>query len=78
MPGNNDQEILKALRIARALVLETSFDRPTLKYEVIEKSKEPLKQLGKMLMDRFKISSGIVYCLSKNKCAEVSKFLNEK
>ncbi|KAI3752579.1 hypothetical protein L2E82_24613 [Cichorium intybus] len=72
------KDILKALRIPRALVLETSFDRPNLKYEVIEKNKEPLKQLGKILMDRFKNLSGIVYCLSKNECAEVSKFLNEK
>ncbi|GKA18669.1 ATP-dependent DNA helicase Q-like 1 protein [Tanacetum coccineum] len=72
------KDVLKALRISHALVLETSFDRPNLKYEVIEKSKEPLKQLGKLLADRFKDSSGIVYCLSKNECAEVSKFLNEK
>ncbi|KAI3695072.1 hypothetical protein L1987_78060 [Smallanthus sonchifolius] len=72
------KDILKALRIPHALVLETSFDRPNLKYEVIEKSKEPLKQLGKLLSDKFKNSSGIVYCLSKNECVEVSKFLNEK
>ncbi|XP_076954186.1 ATP-dependent DNA helicase Q-like 1 [Bidens hawaiensis] len=72
------KDILKALRIPHALVLETSFDRPNLKYEVIDKSKEPLKQLGKLLSDRFINSSGIVYCLSKNECVEVSKFLNEK
>ncbi|XP_071695079.1 ATP-dependent DNA helicase Q-like 1 [Rutidosis leptorrhynchoides] len=72
------KDILMALRIPHALVLETSFDRPNLKYEVIEKSKEPLKQLGKLISERFKDSSGIVYCLSKNECVEVSKFLNEK
>nr|XP_043619945.1 ATP-dependent DNA helicase Q-like 1 [Erigeron canadensis] len=72
------KDILKSLKIPRALVLETSFDRPNLKYEVIEKSKEPLKQLGKLLSDRFKDLSGIVYCLSKNECVEVSKYLNEK
>ncbi|KVI11019.1 DNA helicase, ATP-dependent, RecQ type [Cynara cardunculus var. scolymus] len=72
------KDILKALRIPNALVLETSFDRPNLKYQVIEKSKEPLKQLGKLLSDRFKNASGIVYCLSKNECVEVSKFLNDK
>lgn len=72
------QDIMKALRIPRALVLERSFDRPNLKYEVIGKTKEPLKQLGQLLMDRFKNQCGIVYCLSKSECAEVSKFLNEK
>jgi bloom syndrome protein len=72
------QDILNALRIPRALVLERSFDRPNLKYEVIVKTKEPLKQLGQLLMDRFKNECGIVYCLSKSECVEVSKFLNEK
>lgn len=69
---------MSALRIPRALVLETSFDRSNLKYEVTGKSKEPLKQLGNLLLDRFKNLSGIVYCLSKSECVDVSKFLNEK
>ncbi|XAR49272.1 DNA helicase [Bertholletia excelsa] len=72
------QDILNALRIPHALVLETSFDRPNLKYEVIDKTNQPLQQLGKLLKDRFNNLCGIVYCLSKNECAEVSKFLNEK
>ncbi|KAL2325577.1 hypothetical protein Fmac_024635 [Flemingia macrophylla] len=72
------EDILNALRIPHALVLERSFDRPNLKYEVIGKTKEPLKQLGQLLIDRFKNQCGIVYCLSKNECVEVSKFLNEK
>ncbi|KAJ6354198.1 hypothetical protein OIU76_003110 [Salix suchowensis] len=72
------EDILKTLRIPRALVLETSFDRPNLNYEVIGKTKESLKQLGDLLKDRFKNQCGIVYCLSKNECVEVSKFLNEK
>ncbi|TXG65299.1 hypothetical protein EZV62_006574 [Acer yangbiense] len=72
------EDILKALRIPRALVLETSFDRPNLKYEVLGKTKESLKQLGQLIKDRFSNQCGIVYCLSKSECAEVSKFLNEK
>ena len=72
------QDILNALRIPHALVLETSFDRPNLKYEVIQKTQQPLKQLGELLSGRFMNLSGIVYCLSKNECAEVSKYLNEK
>ncbi|KAJ9185980.1 hypothetical protein P3X46_005545 [Hevea brasiliensis] len=72
------EDILKALRIPNALILETSFDRPNLKYEVIGKTKESLKQLGQLLKDRFKNQCGIVYCLSKNECVEVSNFLNEK
>ncbi|XVF41791.1 hypothetical protein PTKIN_Ptkin01aG0309000 [Pterospermum kingtungense] len=72
------EDILTALRIPHALVLKTGFDRPNLKYEVIGKAKDSLKQLGQLLQDRFKNQCGIVYCLSKNECAEVSNFLNEK
>ncbi|KNA09402.1 hypothetical protein SOVF_153870 isoform C [Spinacia oleracea] len=72
------KDILSALKIPRALVLETSFDRPNLKYKVITKTKEPLEQLGKLLKDGFKNSCGIVYCLSKNESVEVAKYLNKK
>ncbi|XP_047341790.1 ATP-dependent DNA helicase Q-like 1 [Impatiens glandulifera] len=72
------EDILNSLKIPRALVLQTSFDRPNLKYEVTLKTEEPLKQLGDLLKDRFKNSCGIVYCLSKSECAEVSNFLNNK
>lgn len=72
------QDILKILKIPHALVLERSFDRPNLKYEVIGKAKEALKQLGQLLMSRFQNQCGIIYCLSKSESVEVSKFLNEK
>lgn len=75
---NTLQDILNALRIPRALVLETSFDRPNLKYEVIGKTQQALKQLGELLNGRFKNLCGIVYCLSKSECVEVSKHLNVK
>lgn len=72
------QDILQALRIPHALVLERSFDRPNLKYEVIGKTKETLKQVNQLLMDHFKNQCGIIYCLSRSECVEVAKFLNEK
>lgn len=72
------QDILSALRIPNALVLETSFDRPNLKYEVIGKSKDSLKQLGQLLNDHFQNVCGIVYCLSKSECVDVSNYLNGK
>ncbi|XP_030544884.1 ATP-dependent DNA helicase Q-like 1 [Rhodamnia argentea] len=72
------EDILKALKIPRALVLETSFDRPNLKYEVIAKTKGPLKQLGELLKNRFANFCGILYCLSKSECVDVAKYLNDK
>ncbi|KAJ8490309.1 hypothetical protein OPV22_012030 [Ensete ventricosum] len=47
------KDILDTLRIPDALVLETSFDRPNLKYEVVFKSKDSRKQLGQLVKDRF-------------------------
>lgn len=72
------EDILKVLRIPHALVLETSFDRPNLTYEVILKSKDSLKQLGQTITERFNQQCGIVYCLSKNECMDVCKYLNDK
>ncbi|KAF6138410.1 hypothetical protein GIB67_007094 [Kingdonia uniflora] len=72
------KDILTALKIPRALVLETSFDRPNLKYEVIVKTKDALKQLGQLLKSRFDNTCGIVYCLSKSECVETSSYLNTK
>lgn len=68
---------MDTLRIRNALVLETSFDRPNLKYEVILKNKSSLKQLDQLIKDRFGNMSGIVYCLSKSECVEVSKYLTK-
>lgn len=72
------QDIIKTLRIPTALVLETSFDRPNLKYEVVGKSKDSMKQLGQLIKDHFGNMCGIVYCLSKSECVDVAKYLNEK
>ncbi|KAF9619959.1 hypothetical protein IFM89_010575 [Coptis chinensis] len=72
------KDILSTLRIPHALVFETSFDRPNLKYEVMGKAKDPLKQLGQLISDRFHNMCGIVYCLSKSECVEVSAYLNDK
>ncbi|KAJ3681337.1 hypothetical protein LUZ60_015826 [Juncus effusus] len=72
------QDITKTLRIPKALLLETSFDRPNLSYSILAKTKDPLTQLGKLIKDQFSNSCGIVYCLSKSECADVAKFLKEK
>ncbi|KAJ4748767.1 hypothetical protein LUZ62_083172 [Rhynchospora pubera] len=72
------QDIVSTLRIPNALLLEMSFDRPNLRYEVISKTKDPLKQLGQLIKDHFSHTCGIVYCLSKNECVDVAKHLKEK
>ncbi|CAN6467834.1 unnamed protein product [Victoria cruziana] len=72
------KDILNALKIPRALVLETSFDRPNLTYEVTAKGKDSLKQLGQLVKTRFLGLCGIIYCLSKNECVDVCNYLKSK
>eukprot|EP00252_Welwitschia_mirabilis_P025501 TRINITY_DN7994_c0_g1_i1.p1 TRINITY_DN7994_c0_g1~~TRINITY_DN7994_c0_g1_i1.p1 ORF type:complete len:638 (-),score=130.48 TRINITY_DN7994_c0_g1_i1:72-1985(-) len=72
------EDILRVLRIPRAKVLETSFDRPNLQYKVVSKCKDSLNQLGEIIREHFNQQCGIVYCLSKNECMDVCKYLNEK
>ncbi|KAK3119339.1 hypothetical protein QOZ80_9BG0718310 [Eleusine coracana subsp. coracana] len=72
------KDILGALRIPNAVMLKRSFDRQNLNYEVIGKTKTAQEQLGDLLKERFMNKSGIVYCLSKNECADTAKFLREK
>ncbi|KQJ87281.2 hypothetical protein BRADI_4g10110v3 [Brachypodium distachyon] len=72
------KDILSTLRVPNALVLKRSFDRLNLNYMVIGKTKTPQMQLGELLKERFMNMSGIVYCLSKNECADTAKFLREK
>ncbi|WVZ49796.1 hypothetical protein U9M48_001123 [Paspalum notatum var. saurae] len=72
------KDVLGALRIPNAVILKRSFDRLNLNYEVIGKTKTAQKQLGDLLKERFMNKSGIVYCLSKNECADTAKFLREK
>lgn len=72
------KDVLSTLRIPNALVLKRSFDRHNLDYMVIGKTRTPQMQLGELLKERFMNMSGIVYCLSKNECADTAKFLREK
>ncbi|KAK3441417.1 hypothetical protein EUGRSUZ_B01637 [Eucalyptus grandis] len=59
-------------------VRKTSFDRINLKYEVIAKTKEPLKWHGELLKNRFANFCGMVYGFLKSECVDVIKYFNEK
>ncbi|KAK3445076.1 hypothetical protein EUGRSUZ_B02048 [Eucalyptus grandis] len=72
------KEIPKAVGVPHALALETSFDRLNLEYEVIAKTKEPLKWHGELLKNRFANFCGMVYGLLKSECVDVIKYLNVK
>ena len=63
------------LRLEEAPVFATSFDRPNIRYTVVEKD-SPRRQLLQVLKDHVG-SSGIVYCLSRKGVEETATFLND-
>ncbi|MCW6507942.1 DNA helicase RecQ [Lichenifustis flavocetrariae] len=63
------------LRLEDAPVFATSFDRPNIRYSIVEKD-QPRRQLLQFLKPHVR-SSGIVYCLSRKKVEEVASFLSD-
>ncbi len=68
------EDIIDKLGLQRAEVFTTSFDRPNIAYEIVERD-QPRQQLLRFL-SRHKGSSGIVYCLSRAKVEDTAEWLN--
>ena len=69
------KEIVERL-LAEARVFVASFDRPNIRYRIVEK-REPREQLLRFIRDEHPGEAGIVYCLARNTVDEVAAFLNE-
>jgi ATP-dependent DNA helicase RecQ len=59
-----------------AHVFVASFDRPNIRYRIVEK-REPREQLLRFIRDEHPGEAGIVYCLARNTVDEVAAFLAE-
>jgi ATP-dependent DNA helicase RecQ len=68
-------DIVARLGLSEARLFVSSFDRPNISYAIVEKE-SPRQQLLRFL-EGHKGSSGIVYCLSRNKVEATAEFLNE-
>jgi len=68
------EDIIDKLGLEGAEVFTTSFDRPNIAYEIVERD-QPRQQLLRFL-ERHKGSSGIVYCLSRAKVEDTAEWLN--
>ncbi len=67
------RDILSRLGLENAKQYITGFDRPNIRYRVLEKHK-PVQQLLEFL-DQFNKDSGIVYCLSRKRVEQVCEQL---
>ncbi|MDR3159223.1 MAG: DNA helicase RecQ [Zoogloeaceae bacterium] len=68
------KEMIERLGLMKARVFISSFDRPNIRYSVVEKER-PRRQLLDFLASR-QGESGIVYCLSRKKVEETAQWLN--
>ncbi|MBS1208990.1 MAG: ATP-dependent helicase RecQ [Proteobacteria bacterium] len=67
-------EIIERLALQEARVFVSSFDRPNIRYTVVEKD-NPRKQLLKFIRTHHDGDAGIVYCLSRKKVEETAAWL---
>ena len=67
-------EIIARLALDRARVFVSSFDRPNIRYTIVDKA-EPREQLLRFIRDEHAGDAGIVYCLSRRKVDETAAWL---
>ena len=68
-------DIVERLQLADARLFVASFDRPNIRYTIVEKD-EPRRQLLRFLRDEHDGDAGIVYCQSRKKVDETAAGLN--
>ena len=70
-------EILQQLALGDARVFISSFDRPNIRYRIVEKD-DARAQLVDFIRAEHAGEAGIVYCLSRRKTEETAAFLESK
>jgi ATP-dependent DNA helicase RecQ len=67
-------EIVERLALDGARVFVSSFDRPNIRYTIVDKV-QPREQLLRFIRDEHAGEAGIVYCLSRRKVDETAEWL---
>ncbi|AZR95164.1 ATP-dependent DNA helicase RecQ [Bordetella trematum] len=70
-------EIAQRLSLDQARHFVASFDRPNIRYRIIEKN-EVRRQLLEMIRNEHEGDSGVVYCLSRARVEDTANFLCEQ
>ena len=71
------EEIVARLKLGDAEIFIASFDRPNIRYQIVEKA-NARKQLLDFIRAEHGGEAGIVYCLSRRKVEETAAFLGEQ
>ncbi|MBI5259205.1 MAG: DNA helicase RecQ [Burkholderiales bacterium] len=70
-------DIVERLALGEARQFVASFDRPNIRYQIVEKD-EPRRQLLRFLRDEHEGDAGIVYCQSRKKVEETAAWLSDE
>jgi len=68
-------DIIQRLKLEEARLFVASFDRPNIRYTIVEKD-EPRKQLLRFLREEHDGEAGIVYCQSRKRVEETATWLS--
>jgi len=71
------REIIQRLALDQAREFVSSFDRPNIRYIIVDK-KDARSQLLRFIRDSHHGEAGIVYCLSRNKVEQTAAWLAEQ
>jgi ATP-dependent DNA helicase RecQ len=70
------EEIIHRLQLEDARQFVSSFDRPNIRYQIVEKA-NGRKQLLDFIESEHREDAGVVYCLSRKKVEETAEFLQQ-
>jgi ATP-dependent DNA helicase RecQ len=71
------EEIAERLKLTHARRFVASFDRPNIRYTIVEKN-DPRRQLLDFIREECPGQAGIIYCLSRRKVEETAAWLQEQ
>lgn len=71
-------DIIERLRLEEARVFISSFDRPNIRYSIVEKDAKPREQLLRFIREEHEDEAGIVYCQSRKKVEETAAWLESE
>jgi ATP-dependent DNA helicase RecQ len=71
------KEIILRLKLERAQIFISGFDRPNIQYRITQKDNQR-RQLAEFLRNEHPHDAGIVYCLSRKKTESVAQWLSDQ
>ncbi|KAL3689189.1 hypothetical protein R1sor_015498 [Riccia sorocarpa] len=71
------EDVVQALGLKDCVIFRQTFNRPNLRYSVVQKSKKIMEDIDKFIRENHRKESGIIYCLSRMDCEKVADKLKE-